>query len=265
MPVAVNHAKRKLADGELVLGFGVRQGRSVEIGLIARAAGYDFLFIDREHGTMELSTAAEISTAALGQGVTPIVRVSGIDEHLVAPLLDAGAQGIAFPHVETAEDAKRIIEMQKFPPLGKRSISRSTPWTGFEPMPIGAFTAEVNANVLTVAMLESPGAIERAEEIAAVAHIDVLLIGTSDLCIEMGIPGEFGHARIGEAYARVVAACRRHGKFAGMSGVRDDALMRLYVESGVRFALVVTDTTLLIEAGAAKSKGLRSLMPRAGG
>ena len=97
MPVAVNHAKKKLEAGGLVLGLGIRQFRTVEIGLIAQAAGFDFLFLDQEHGTMDLTTAAEISVAALGQGITPIARVASHDAHAVAPLLDSGTQGIAYP------------------------------------------------------------------------------------------------------------------------------------------------------------------------
>ena len=77
MPVALNHTKRLLARGEIAVGIGVRQIQSVEIGMMAKAAGFDFIFIDREHSTIEMSRAGEICTAALGQGITPIVRVAG--------------------------------------------------------------------------------------------------------------------------------------------------------------------------------------------
>ena len=157
MPVVINHTKKKLEAGGLVLGLGVRQMRTVEIGLIARAAGFDFLFLDQEHGTMDLTTAAEISVAALGQGITSIVRVGSHDAHTVAPLLDSGTQGIAYPHVESVDDARRIVVIQKFPPLGTRSISRTTAWSGFEPMPIGVLTEQINDNTLTIVMLESSG------------------------------------------------------------------------------------------------------------
>src|SRR5579871_2095415 len=106
MPIAPNLTKQRLASGATVLGLGVRQARSVEIGVIARAAGFDFLFLDREHSAMELSTAAEISIAALSQGVTPIVRVAGPEPHHAIPVLDNGAQGVAVPHVESAADAR---------------------------------------------------------------------------------------------------------------------------------------------------------------
>jgi 4-hydroxy-2-oxoheptanedioate aldolase len=259
VPVAINHTKEKLDAGGLVLGLGVRQFRSVEIGLIARAAGFDFLFLDQEHGTMDLSTVAEISVAALGQGITPIARVGSHDAHAVAPLLDSGTQGIAYPHVESADDARRIVTIQKFPPLGARSISRTTAWSGFEPTPIDILTREVNDNTLTVVMLESSRAIARADDIAAIDGIDVLLIGTSDLCIDLGIPGAFGDQRIAGAYRAVVEACRKHRKHAGVSGVRDLDLSRRYIEMGARFVLVTSDVPLLLEAGTARTKLFRDI------
>lgn len=264
MPVAVNHTKKKLDAGGLVLGLGVRQFRTVEIGLIARAAGFDFLFLDQEHGTMDIRTAAEISIAALGQGITSIVRVGSHDAQAVAPLLDSGTQGIAYPHVESIDDARRIVAIQKFPPLGARSISRTTAWTGFEPMPIGVLTEQVNDNTLTVVMLESSSAIERANGIAAIEGVDVLLIGTSDLCIDMGIPGVFGDKRIADAYRTVIDASRKHGKHAGMSGVRDESIAGRYVDMGARFVLVTSDVPLLLEAGMARTKVFRQIESKLG-
>jgi 4-hydroxy-2-oxoheptanedioate aldolase len=259
VPVAINHTKQKLEAGGLVLGLGVRRFRSVEIGMIARAAGFDFLFLDQEHGTMDLATVAEISVAALGQGITPIARVGSHHAHAVVPLLDSGTQGIAYPHVESADEARRIVAIQKFPPLGMRSISRTTPWSAFEPMPIDVLTREVNDNTLTAVMLESAQAIARAEDIAAIDGIDVLLIGASDLCIDLGIPGGFGDQRLAAAVRTVIEACRRHRKHAGLSGVRNPDLSRSYIERGARFVLVTSDVPLLLGAGTARTKLLRDI------
>jgi 2-keto-3-deoxy-L-rhamnonate aldolase RhmA len=108
-------------------------------------------------------------------------------------------------------------------------------------------------------MLESPASIEQADAIAAVEGIDVLLIGTNDLCAEMGLHGQFGHERVTEAYARMIDACAAHGKFAGMAGVREDALMERYIGMGVKFVLAGVDLPLMMEAGKARTKFLRQL------
>lgn len=259
MGVIANSTKQMLRDGRVVLGLGVRQARSVEIGMIARAAGFDFLFIDLEHGSMGMETAAGICVAALGQGVTPVVRVAGPEPHHFIALLDSGAQGLCVPHVETAGQAKSIVSNAMYPPLGHRSISRTSPLSGYESLPIGEFTSQGNAQTLVIAMLESPEAIANADAIAAASGVDVLLIGTSDLCNELGLPGQFGHDSIVRAYETVVAACGRHGKYAGMSGVREEALMRRYIQMGARFVVAGTDTPMLIEAGKARTRKLRDI------
>jgi 2-keto-3-deoxy-L-rhamnonate aldolase RhmA len=92
----------------------------------------------------------------------------------------------------------------------------------------------LNGNTLVVAMLETPQAVDNADAIAAVEGIDALLIGTNDLAAEMGIPGQFGHDRIESAYAAMIGACRKHGKFAGMGGVYEHGLMEKFIRMGVR-------------------------------
>jgi 2-keto-3-deoxy-L-rhamnonate aldolase RhmA len=121
-------------------------------------------------------------------------------------------------------------------------------------------TAALNAANLIVVMLETPTAIHNAEAIAAVDGIDVLLIGTNDLSVELGIPGDLAHPKIVDAYTRMVAACRRHGKWPGMGGVYDEPLMRRYVEIGCRFLMAGADLAFMMGAGAKRTEFLRGLL-----
>jgi 2-keto-3-deoxy-L-rhamnonate aldolase RhmA len=114
--------------------------------------------------------------------------------------------------------------------------------------------------MLLVVMLESPEAIANAEEIAAVPGIDVLLVGSNDLCAEMGIPGDYGNPRLGEAVKQVVAACEKHGKWPGFAGVYDEALMPRYLELGPKFVLCGTDISLMISAASKRSAFVRKSM-----
>ena len=110
MGVIKNLTKQKCKDGEVTLGSGVRMANTVEVGLAMKASGYDWLFIDLEHGPFNLETAQQISIAALTQEITPLVRVADLDPHLSTRILDSGAQGIILPHVDTA---KELIERAK--------------------------------------------------------------------------------------------------------------------------------------------------------
>jgi 4-hydroxy-2-oxoheptanedioate aldolase len=117
----------------------------------------------------------------------------------------------------------------------------------------------LNAANLTIVMLETPTAIANADEIAAVSGVDVLLIGTNDLCAEMGIHGDFGHARVADAYSKMIAAARDHGKFPGMAGIYDEKIMPRYVEMGARFILGGQDAAFMAAAAAHRTGFLRKL------
>ena len=106
-------------------------------------------------------------------------------------------------------------------------------------------------------MIESAEAVRNAEAIAAVEGIDVLFIGTSDLTADMGISGEIGHARVTEAYEKVGAACRRHGKTLGMGGVYDKEHASRYIKLGARFVLTGSDHNYLVAGAKARVEALR--------
>jgi len=259
MSIIQNVAKRRLAAGELSLGMGLRQARTVDIATIAQTCDFDWLFIDMEHNSMDVDTAAQISMAALGAGITPIVRVPGKEHYHASRLLDAGAQGIVVPHVDTAEEAGRVVAYCKYPPVGHRSIAGAQPQLGFKTLPTGDAMRLVNAETLVVVMLETPTAIANAGAIAAVPGVDVLLIGFNDLCAEMGVPGDFAGAKAEAACAATVAACRKHGKYPGIGGVYDHKLMQKFIGMGARFILSGSDVAFMMAGARDRTTFLRSL------
>ena len=256
-----NPAREKLEAGGLALGFTVKLVRSVEIAGAAKAAGYDWLFLDCEHGTLGLDAAAQIAIAALDAGIAPIARVPYGEYAMATRLLDNGVLGIVVPHVDTAEEAREVVRRLKFPPVGHRSSGGIGPHHGLRGLPIGEAAAARNAANLTVVMLETPAAIENAAVIAAVPGIDVLLIGTNDLCFEMGIPGEFTHDRVARAYERVIAACRDNGKHAGMGGIYNEEIMERYIGMGCRFTLGGADQSFMMDAAQRRGTALRRMVP----
>jgi 4-hydroxy-2-oxoheptanedioate aldolase len=259
MDVVPNHTKRRLAAGGVALGMGVRQSRSVDIATIAHSCDFDWLFIDMEHSSTNLDTAAQMAMAALAVGITPLVRVPGPEHHHASRILDTGAQGIVLPHVDTPDEAARVVAHCKYPPVGHRSIGGPQPQLGFRPVPVGEATRLVNEETLVVVMLETPKAIANAEEIAAVKGVDVLLIGTNDLCAEMGIPGKYTDASVEEAYRKVIAACRNHGKFPGMGGVYDPPVMERYMQLGMRFILSGSDLAFMMAGARERANVLRAV------
>ena len=257
MSAIPNHALRQLRAGKLAIGLGVHQARTVGIAQIAKTAGFDWLFIDCEHSSLDLDAAAQLATAALPVGVTPVVRVAGFEHWHASRLLDNGAQGIVFPHVDTAEDAKKVADACRFPPAGKRSMGGGLAQVSYKSLPVGEVARAVNDETLVVVMIESPQGVANCEEIAAVKGVDALLIGTNDLCFEMGIPGQFNDPKVAEAYRKVIAACRKHGKFPGMGGLYTPELLERHIGMGVQLVLSGSDFSLLMQAGTARASLIR--------
>src|SRR5438477_5380309 len=257
MSTVPNHALRQLRAGKLAIGLGLRQARTVDVAQIARTCGFDWLFIDCEHNSMDLDTACQIAAASLAIGITPLVRVAGLEHWHASRALDNGAQGIVVPHVDSRAEAERVAAACRYPPLGHRSMGGGLPQLGFATLALGEAARLANEETLVVVMIESPQGVANAEEIAAVRGIDALLIGTNDLCFEMGIPGQFNDPRVAEAYQRVIAACRKHGKFAGMGGMYTPELLERHIAMGVQLVLSGSDFSLLMNAGRERASLVR--------
>jgi 4-hydroxy-2-oxoheptanedioate aldolase len=253
-----NEVKEKLSRNELVLSMAVRLVRTVEIASIASAAGFDSLYIDLEHNSFSVDTAGQICMAALAVGVTPFVRVPS-HEH-IPRVLDGGALGVIAPHVESPADAAKIVRAAKFPPLGERSIAGNLPHFGFRTLPAGDVVAALNDATMVIVMIESAEALDSVEEIAAVDGVDVLFIGTNDLCASLGIPGQLDHALVRDAYRRCAEACSKNGKHLGVGGLAaHPKLTAQLIQLGARYVSTGTDLSFLLSAATAKVKQMQEL------
>jgi 2-keto-3-deoxy-L-rhamnonate aldolase RhmA len=255
-----NIAKQKLAANELVLCFGVNQTRTPNIAMIAAACGFDALYIDLEHNPTSLETAAGICVAAVGMGITPIVRVSSHDPHDSTRMLDCGAQGVMVPHVNTAAQARAVVEACRFAPHGHRSAAGTVPSLGYAALTQPEICKRLNEETLLIAMIETPEAVANAQAIAAVEGIDVLHIGSTDLSTEMGIPGDYKHPRMRDAFETIAAAAKAHGKAMGVGGVRHDVAFQSWLLGiGVRYLTSGSDTLYILAGGRADVKQIREV------
>ncbi len=259
MAITRNHARRKLYAGEIALGFGVHHLRSVAAPMLAAATGHDYMFIDMEHGAFTVQEATQLCIAALPTGMAPIVRVcaGALDE--ATRLLDNGALGIVVPHVDTPAQAAGAVDAFRYPPAGHRSWGGPAAIYGYDTPHVAEAQRAINDEILVVVMLESPEAIANADAIAAVPGVDVLHIGSFDLTSAMGIAGQMGHPKLVDAYERVAAACRRHGKILGMGGINDEADAARYIGMGARFLGSGSDHGYLVAGARAQVALLRRL------
>ena len=255
-----NTAKEKLARDEIVASMTVRLVRGIEIAQIAQTAGFDCFYIDIEHCSMTLDTVSQICMAGLAIGVTPMVRVPNGSPEYLTRVLEGGALGVIVPHVRSAEEARQIVAAARFAPLGERSIAGAMPHLRYRSFAPAEVMQAVNDATLVAVMMETLEALEQVEEIAAVDGVDMLFVGTTDLTTEMGIIGKPDDPRVNDAYARTIAACRKHGKHVGIGGLpsRPDLIAK-FVKMGARFISTGTDLAFLMGACRQKAKQMKEI------
>ena len=254
--------REALAAGKLSLGVGVRGLRTGEIARMMKTAGFDWLFIDLEHGPSSVETAFTISVAALDAGIVPIVRVPEGETVLGGTLsrwrrarrvrfTRRDGRGCASRRKCAAVSAARIVAR---PAVATRSSAFAAvpPRTRYRP--------SISATMI-MATLETSKAVENASAIAAVPGIDVLTMGLNDLSVDMGIPGQLGHDKIAAAVASVAHAARAAGKFAGFGGVYQPDLIKKYVGFGMRMILCGNDVGLLMAAAQERADFVRNCAP----
>lgn len=211
-----NTVKSKLAAGHVPLGTFVFEFNTPGIARIIAEAGADFLVYDMEHTGWSVETIRTLIATTRSKQLVPLVRVPTTEYDFIARVLDMGAMGVMVPMVESAEQARTIVAAAKYPPEGRRGAAFGIAHDDYAGGNIVEKIRSANREGLLLAQIETAAGLAQVDEIAAVPGIDVLWIGQFDLSLSLGIPGELAHPRMIAAMDDVIAACRRHGKVAGI-------------------------------------------------
>lgn len=231
--MVVNELKRKLADGQLVIGSFIYIP-SAKLTEIISLIGFDYVIIDMEHGTVDIGTAEDMVRAAEWAGATPLIRVTHNTPHLILRALDIGALGLHVPDINDAEDARAMVDSMKYGPEGRRGLAgvRAAKY-GLQGS-LAEYTAAANRETLAIAHIENVKAVENLDDLLAVEGIDVYYLGPADLSNSLGIPGQAKDPRVvkmvEETIKRIVAA----GKVAGCIAA-DGKTARRYIDLGVLY------------------------------
>jgi 4-hydroxy-2-oxoheptanedioate aldolase len=229
-----NRVKQALQAGQMQLGAGFWQLRSDEIPRLLAGAGFDWIFLDTEHGGFDLETVQDLCRVANLSGIAPIVRVGDMQYTLVARSLDCGAQGIIFPRVESPELLAQAVSWTKFPPHGVRGFGLSAAQAGYSKVTFPEMIEHANANTLVVLQIETVRAFEARDELLSIPGIDAVLIGPSDLSISLGIPGQYEDARIVKTMEAIRDSCLEH-KVAPGTHARSSSLAKFWKDRGMLF------------------------------
>ena len=198
-----------LGENKLVRVFGMGQLCDPKlIEIIGLEGGYDAVWLDQEHAGLSIEQIEQGTRAARASGLDSFVRLAPTDYATVMRPLEAGAGGIMAAQVRSARQAEEIVRWAKFHPRGLRGVNSTGVDGRYGTLPFAEYTRQANAETFVAIQIEHVDALEEVERIAAVSDVDVLFIGPADLSQSMGLPGEWEHPRLWQAYARVAKAAQ---------------------------------------------------------
>ena len=241
------------ADGRPVFGGWLSVPSSLTAEVVARV-GFDYVCIDNQHGMHDYASTATLVQAILLGGSRPIVRVPWDEPGIIGKVLDAGAQGVIVPMVNTADEAAAVVRACRYAPQGARS---------YGPLLAGMrdpeYFATANDSVAVIPMIETEEAVANLDEILAVPGIDAVYVGPADLSITLGLPpgNPDDDKSFASALAAVVAACRRAGVVPGIHA--SSALAPRRLEQGFRMITVSADVVSMRTAMTADLAAVRAL------
>jgi 4-hydroxy-2-oxoheptanedioate aldolase len=210
-------------------------------------AGFDFVLIDNEHGSGTLETTENMLRAARASGIVPVVRCL---RHDIPRILDMGASAVQIPMVETADEARELVQQVRYPPLGRRGSAFSPRAAGYGAFPGAAHTQRSNDGIALIVMVETPLGVRNAGEIAAVEGVDAVFVGPNDLSHAMGHGSDWKAAPVQAAIESALRAVAAAGNCGGVLALTAEEEDRCAAWGARYFATVTTSlfTTALRQA-----------------
>ena len=241
MPVTF---RQRVLGGELLIGAWASLDSPASAEVMGKA-GLDWIVVDLEHGAAtEASLLAHLYAIDVG-GAAALVRPPSGERLRIGRALDLGAAGIVVPRLDSVAQVQEAVTFLRYPPAGQRGVALLTRGARLGTVN-HAGVANLNDDIAGIIQIESPLALEAADEIAAIDGVDCLFVGPADLSHSLGIPGQFGHATYQAALRKVVDACRRHDKAPGIL-LYDHATFRPHLDLGYTFVGVGGDASFVNE------------------
>lgn len=243
LPRRTSHFRAALAgDVRPALGTWLKIP-AVEVAELVALAGFDFVVIDLEHSPLDLETTFRLVGTALHTGVAPLVRVPSLDAGIAQRALDAGADGVVVPHVDTVEEARAAVSVTRFPPLGIRGVGATSRAGAWGAIPRDEYLRFGQEEVVLVVQIESAAGVANAGAIAAVPGVDALLVGAADLAAGAQQAETDPDQR--SLVADVVRQADAVDVPVGNAGAATAEAVRAATESGFAFTLLSNDASLL--------------------
>lgn len=247
--------RRRIHAGERLFGAWASLGSPASAELLGRS-GLDWVVVDLEHGNTTESELLAHLTAIEVSGSIALVRPQSGERLRIGRALDMGAAGVVVPRLDTADQVREAVTFLRYPPAGQRGLALLTRGARLGTVSHGGVAA-LNDDIVGIFQIESPSALEAADDFAAIDGVDVLFVGPADLSHSLGVPGQFSSPVYQAALRRVAAACRAHGKAAGIL-LYDPTSFKPHLDLGFTFMGIGADISFVndgIKAALATARG----------
>jgi 4-hydroxy-2-oxoheptanedioate aldolase len=234
--------RRRTLAGETLFGAWASLGSPGSAELLGRS-GLDWVVVDLEHGNTTESELIAHLYAIEASGSVALVRPQSGERLRIGRALDMGAAGVVVPRLDTAEQVREAMTFLRYPPTGQRGVALLTRGARLGTVN-HAGVATLNDDITGIFQIESPAALEAADDFAAIDGVDVLFVGPADLSHSLGIPGQFSNPIYQDGLRSVVAACRAHGKAAGIL-LYDPASFKPHLDLGFTFVGIGADVSFV--------------------
>ena len=239
--------KQRLDAGGVLIGGMLTEYARPSLVKLYVQSGFDFLYIEYEHGFFDPTTLADTVLCARDNGLPVVAKTPQLERGEVAKLLECGIVGIQLPRTETRRDVETLLDYIKFPPRGTRAIAPGYGSSGYvQPPDWKAWMAEQDEETTLVVHIETRLGYENAEEIISTPGVDMVYVGPGDFSIEMGHPGDYDHPDVAGPMQEILDLCRQHNVPFGTTA-SSTAAARDWVERGARFFEAIDELTLIVE------------------
>jgi len=208
--------KELLASDEVIRTFALaRVPHPIVVEMFALAGGYHGFWLDQEHAGVTTQETVLATMAARACGLDSFVRVAPEGYWVVSHALESGAGGVMCAQIKSAEHAEEFVQWTKFAPRGLRGFNTSGADAQYTHKPPAQFAVDSNRDSFVAIQIETLGALDDADGIAAIDGVDLLFVGPADMSQSLGCVGQYEHPKVWEALDAVSAACKKHGKHWG--------------------------------------------------
>ncbi|HME56188.1 MAG TPA: aldolase/citrate lyase family protein [Candidatus Lokiarchaeia archaeon] len=243
----VDSLRGKMKTGQNITGIMVQDFACPALVALLADCGFDFIVIDQEHGPASNQDLEDVVIAARNLDLAVIVRTTKNAYEYIARVLDMGADGVMVPHIDTVEEAKRVVDCTKYPPIGNRSHGMRHYLSKFGPVSNSAEYIQVaNENTTIFLQAESTAFINNMDAILSDPNVDGIIVGPSDFTMSMGIIGQYENKLFVSNIDAILQSCKQNEKYFGIHLSKID-LMEAWKNKGMNILLFSSASNLLHE------------------